>query len=476
MPRGAAGCTDPVPIHRRVPIVLPLHEWYRLTFNRGREVMQNKLAGVGSLRAVQARLWQWALLFLFASPLASTFVYASDDDETFIASWTAANKIASPFDAPPPTFSDVTLRQIVRVSVGGSRVRVWLTNEFGNAALHIGAATIAPRNTGAAINAAKLRQLKFNGAASIVIPAGARVLSDPVQLETGKFSELAISIHLPAAATSPTSPVSYHVRALQTSFVAVGNQVNAVDLPAATTTTAWYYLSGVDVQRSNRLPVIAAFGDSITDGDQMAAPNEPVDQNARYTDFLARELNTNNGGNGPTRAAVINLGISGNQVTQTFIGENAVGRFDTDVLTRTGVTHLVVLEGINDIGLPGLLTVIGIPTPSISSASIIAGLQQIAAQARAHDIVVIGGTLTPSGGSALPGYSGPDVEAKRQAVNQWIRTSRAFDAVVDFDRVLRDPSDATRIQAALTADGLHPNSEGYRLMAAELARLLRRRL
>lgn len=272
-----------------------------------------------------------------------------------------------------------------------------MTNEFGNAALRIGAATIAPRNTGAAINTAKLRQLKFNGAASIVIPAGARVLSDPVLLETNKFSELAISLYLPAAAASPTSSVSYHVRALQTSFVAVGNQVSTGDLPGATTTTAWYYLSGVDVQRNNRLPVIAAIGD------QMAAPNEPVDQNARYTDFLARELNTNNGGNGPTRATVINLGISGNQVTQTFIGENAVGRFDTDVLTRTGVTHLVVLEGINDIGLPGLLTAIGIPTPSISSAAIIASLQQIAAQACAHGIIVTGGTLTPSGGSALPG-------------------------------------------------------------------------
>jgi len=438
--------------------------------------MKNTQSNVNSKPVAGTTISLWAALILLVGSAGSMSVQATHDDEGFIASWTAANKVASPFDAPPPNFSDVTLRQIVRVSVGGTRVRVWLTNEFGNDALRVGAATVAPRNTGAVINTAKLRPLKFNGATSVVIPAGARVLSDPVQLETGKFSELAISIHLPAAATSPTSPVSYHVRALQTSFVAPGNQVSAADLPGATTSTAWYYLSGVDVQRNNRLPVIAAFGDSITDGDQMAAPNEPVDQNARYTDFLAQELNTNQGGNGPSRAAVINLGISGNQVTQTFIGENAVGRFDTEVLTRTGVTHLVVLEGINDIGLPGLLTVIGIPTPSISSASIIAGLQQIAAQAQAQGIVVIGGTLTPSGGSALPGYSGPDVEAKRQAVNHWIRTSRAFDVVVDFDRLLRDPSDATRMQAALTADGLHPNSEGYRRMAEELARLLRRRL
>ncbi len=252
--------------------------------------------------------------------------------------------------------------------------------------------------------------------------------------------------------------------------------MNASTLAAATPITAWYFLSGVDVQRNGRLPVVAAFGDSITDGDQRAVPNEPVDQNARYTDFLARQLNTVHGNGGRTRAAVINIGISGNQVTRSFIGENAVGRFDTEVLTRTGVTHLLVLEGINGIGLSGLLTAIGIPTPAISAESIIAGLQQIAAQARARAIVVIGGTLTPSGGSALPGYSGADVETRRQAVNQWIRTSRVFDAVIDFDRLLRDPVDATRMQAILTADGLHPNSEGYRLMGEELARLFNRGL
>jgi len=438
--------------------------------------MRNNKPGFISAHLTRSTTWISAALVLWVGIGITNHVYASHDDAGFVASWAAANKVASPFDAPPPAFGDVTLRQIIRVSVGGNRVRVWLTNEFGSAALKIGAATVAPRNTGAVINTSRLRQLKFNGATSVVIPAGARVLSDPVALETGKFSELAISLYLLADAVSPASPVSYHVRALQTSFVAAGNQVNAADLPAATTTTAWFYLSGVDVQRNNRLPVIAAYGDSITDGDQMAAPNEPVDQNARYTDFLAAELNTNHGANGPTRAAVINLGISGNQVTQSFIGENAVGRFDTDVLTRAGVTHLVVLEGINDIGLPGLLTAIGIPTPAISAASIIAGLQQIAVQARAHDIIVIGGTLTPSGGSPLPGYSGPEVEARRTAVNQWIRTSGTFDAVADFDRVLRDPSDRALMQAAITADGLHPNTEGYRLMAEEVARVLRRGL
>lgn len=433
--------------------------------SRGRQSARRSI----TLKSTLPRL---AVALLWLGSLVAAQAMAA---ETWVASWTAANKVASPFDAPTSIFSDVTLRQIVRVSAGGTRVRVWLTNEAGTAPLAIGAASIAPHRGGSAINQARRRPLTFNGATAVEIPAGARVLSDPVNLAVGKTAELAISLHLSTADTTSGSPVSYHVRALQTSFIAPGNQVNATSLVSASTTTAWFYLSGVDVQRDAALPVIAAFGDSITDGDQQAAPNEPVDLNARYTDFLARQLNSANGEDGPTRAAVINLGISGNQVTRSFIGENAQGRVDTDILNRSGVTHLVVLEGINDIGLPGLLTVIGIPTQPVSAKAIIDGLNQIARQARSQGIVVIGGTLTPSGGSPLPGYSGPTAEAKRQAVNKWIRTSGAFDAVIDFDRLLRDPNDPTRMQAALTADGLHPNSEGYRLMAEDLAQLLNRR-
>ncbi len=172
----------------------------------------------------------------------------------------------------------------------------------------------------------------------------------------------------------------------------------------------------------------------------------------------------------------MNLGISGNQVTSTFLGDNLQARLSRDALAQPGITHLIVLGGINDIGLPGLLSVIGLPTPAVSTADIISGLEQIAARARARGLTVLGGTLSPSGGSPLPGYSGAEVEAKRQAVNAWIRRSGAFDAVVDFDAVLRDPANPAAMRADLTADGLHPNTDGYRRMADAAYAVLRRTL
>ena len=208
------------------------------------------------------------------------------------------------------------------------------------------------------------------------------------------------------------------------------------------------------------MPVIAALGDSITDGDQMAAPNEPVDLNERYTNFLSEAIV-----NRKRAAGVINLGISGNQVTNTFLGENPQARLGRDVLTQTGVTHVIFVEGINDIGLPILLTVIGLPTPEVSAAQIIAGHQQVVARVKAAGLVAVGGTLSPAGSSTLPGYSGEVAKGKRQAVNEWIRSSGAYDIVVDFDEALRDTTDPTVMRADLTADGLHPNTEGYRIMA-----------
>lgn len=414
-----------------------------------------------------------ALAVVVLSLVALDAVADGGQPNQWVTTWTTANKVRSPFDGPTPTLNNVTLRQIVHVSAGGSAVRVSLSNEVGTAPLHIGAATVALRAAGSAIRTDRLRKLTFGAQSTVTIAPGARVVSDPVAMPVRNLDDVVISLYLPQDMSASTSPVTYHVRALQTSYMAPGDQTSDSDLLNATPVTAWFFLSGVDVTRHQPTAVVAAIGDSITDGDQRAAPNEPVDLNNRYTDFLAQRLLAN--GDSDFRAAVINLGISGNQVTATFIGKNLQARFNEDALSRTGVTHLVVVEGINDIALPGLLTVIGIPTPAIDAASIIAGLQQIAARSRAAGIKVIGGTLSPSGGSALPGYSGPAVEAKRQAVNAWIRGTRAFDAVVDFDALLRDPAQPERMRAELTADGLHPNSDGYRLMAAAVARVLNRR-
>jgi lysophospholipase L1-like esterase len=188
---------------------------------------------------------------------------------------------------------------------------------------------------------------------------------------------------------------------------------------------------------------------------------EPIDQNARYTNFLAERL--------ARRGAVINLGISGNQVTSTFIGDNLQARLDRDVLAQAAVTHIVIQGGINDIGLPPLLGGV-----SASAADIISGLQQIAARARAQGLIVIGATLSPSGSYFLPTYTSTEAQAIRRAVNDWIRTSDSYDLVADFDAALRDPDDTDVLNPIYSADGLHPNSEGYRLMARVVARLLKR--
>ncbi len=190
---------------------------------------------------------------------------------------------------------------------------------------------------------------------------------------------------------------------------------------------------------------------------------EPVDLNDRYPNLLSEAIIA-----GGKAAGVINLGISGNQVTANFLGENPAARLSRDVLTQTGVTHVIIVEGINDIGLPVLLNILGIPTPLVSADQIIEGHKQVIARAKASGIVTIGGTLSPSGSSSLPGYSGDEAESKRQAVNAWIRDSGAYDVVVDFDAALADASDPTIMNPALTADGLHPNSAGYQVMADEV--------
>ncbi|MGI9325171.1 MAG: GDSL-type esterase/lipase family protein [Pseudomonadales bacterium] len=389
--------------------------------------------------------------------------YKPGHQPSWVASWATASKTITPFDAPLPTLNDVTLRQIVRVSLGGRGVRVWLTNEFGVAPLEVQAATVALQEHRDAIDPKTKRTLRFGGKTSVTIAPGAKVLSDPVRLRVPDLADVAISLYLPQDLTTTADTTSYHVRALQTSYIAQGDQTAEYDLSGEATTVSWFFLAGLDVVTHGRPIVVAGYGDSITDGDQLAAM-EPVDENARYTNFLAKKLLRQG------RAAVINLGISGNQVTNTFLGENMQARLDRDIFAQTGVTHLVVLGGINDMGLPVLL---GAPAGT-PAATIIAGHQQIAARARAQGLIVLGGTITPSGSVPLPGYNSAETQAIRAEVNHWIRTTRAYDHVVDFDKVLRDPKDPGVMRADLTADGLHPNTQGYRAMAKAVAKVLRR--
>jgi lysophospholipase L1-like esterase len=339
-------------------------------------------------------------------------------------------------------FNNQTLRQIVHMTIGGDQVRVRLST-FGASALVIGAGHIALRSTGAAIVPGSDRTLTFSGQPSIIIPPGALVLSDPVNLEVPALGDLAVSIFVPAS----TGPATWHFVGLQTSYVSPPGDFTASEImPFDSTRQAWYWLAGVEVMASKQTGAIVTFGDSITDG-TMSTP----DTNNRWPDQLAQRLMAQPGNH---RSGVLNEGIAGNRILHDVIGPNALGRFDRDVLNQTGVTHVIVLLGGNDIGFEAFR-----PAEAVTPGQIIEGHRQFLARAHARGLKIYGGTLTPFE------LLSPAQEAKRQEVNRWIRTSDEYDAVIDFDAVLRDPNFPTRLNPDFdSGDHLHPNDLGYEAM------------
>jgi len=379
----------------------------------------------------------------------------------WVATWTASPMAAdSALDEANSGFNGQTLRQIARISIGGNRLRVRLSNAYGSHPLLVGAVHLALHGVGASIVAASDRTLLFNGKGSVTIPAGALVLSDPVNLTVAPLTELAVSLYFPVA----TGPVTWHQLGMQTTFLSPpGDETAAVSLPIASTSKSLYLLSGVEVMAGPEIGAVVALGDSITDGYAST-----VDADHRWPNFLARRLND---AAAPWRMAVLDQGISGNRLLHETEGPNALGRFDRDVLAQPGVTHVIVLEGINDIGMPGYL---GRPDEEVTSEEIIGAYRQLILRAHEKGLKVYGATLTPFEDSGEPYYS-PAGEAKREAVNAWIRSQSEFDAVIDFDRVIRDPTHPTRLLAAYdSGDHLHPSDAGYQAMAASIdLRLLR---
>jgi len=357
----------------------------------------------------------------------------------------------APGAQPPLSLNNQTLREIVHVSIGGSRVRVVLSNEFGTAPLIIGAASIALRDKDARIAANSNRALVFSGRPSVTIPAGASMISDPVDENVPPMGDLAIDLYLPAEMTPLTSPLTVHAGASQTNYVSsTGNFAGTADLPVQTTTPSWYLLERVEVVAPAETGAIVTFGDSITDGAR-STPNT----NKRWPDHLAKRLLA---GSGNAKLAVLNTGIGGNRLLSDSIdnfGINALARFDRDVLAQPGATYVVVLEGINDIGNARA-------TPLPSARDLIAAEQQIIERAHAHGLIIFGATLTPFEGAA---YFTPEGEAKRQVVNDWIRTSKAYDGVIDFDAATRDPASPGKFLPLYdSGDHLHPNDAGYEAM------------
>ncbi|HEY2676338.1 MAG TPA: SGNH/GDSL hydrolase family protein [Steroidobacteraceae bacterium] len=366
---------------------------------------------------------------------------------------------ASP-ETPPAneaSYSGQTLRLIVHTSLNGDRIRVRLSNRFGTAPLVVGAAEVGLRQSGAAVVAGSNRAVTFSGMRSITIPAGALAVSDPVDLPLPPSADLAVSVFIAHSVGAAT----IHALALQTSYVSGAGDFAQSDGAAAfdQTIQSWPFLSAVEVHAEGARAVVT-FGDSITDG-YKSTP----DANHRWPDRFASRLIASG-----RKFAVVNEGISGNRMyfdgtsERPIFGPNGLSRFDRDVLAAPGVTHVVVLLGINDIGQPGAL---GLQEQQVSADQLIAGYRQLIARAHALGLKIIGATLTPFDTFNLaPGYFSAAGEAKRQAVNTWIRTGKEFDGIIDFDAAVRDPNHPSQFLPAYdSGDHLHPNDAGYKAMA-----------
>ena len=390
-----------------------------------------------------------ALAVLSFAAIRGTGLGASkDSDQLWVATWGASpmSVVPLPANATNPSFTNQTLRMIVHTSVGGSLVRVRLSNGFGNDSLTIGGAHIALRSKDAAILEGTDRPLTFGGAASVTVPPGALVVSDGVQLEVPDLSDLSVTIYLPGTPGSPT----WHFAAHDTNYVSpAGDFTASEDMPVDHTVTSWFYLTGVEVAASKQTFAVVALGDSITDG-----TNSTLDANHRWPNFLAERLLASH-----RRLGVVDEGIGGNRILHDLTGPNALARLDRDALSQSGAGYLTVLLGINDIGY----SVRNQPTQPVSADQIITGHRQIVARAHERGLKIFGCTLTPFEGAA---YFTPEGEAKRSAVNAFIRTAGVYDGVIDFDAAVRDAEHPARFRSSYdSGDHLHPNDAGYQAMA-----------
>ncbi|HEY3646496.1 MAG TPA: SGNH/GDSL hydrolase family protein [Streptosporangiaceae bacterium] len=369
----------------------------------------------------------------------------------WVTSWTASPQNPVPGTLGSTGFHDQTVRDIIVPSVGGNMVRLELTNAFGRSPLQVGRVTVAVADLGAGVVPGTIHPVSFGGRVSVRIPAGEQVLSDPVGMQVPAMQELAVSIYLPGR----TGVATRHTDALQVNWLSTaGDHVGEAGVGAFTIPTlSWYYLSGLDVRSSRAAGTVVAFGDSITDG-----VNSSVGGNDRWPDRLARRLAAVSG---PT-LAVADGGIGGNRLLTAArcCGASAQARFARDALDQPGVRDVIVLEGINDIG-----SSVG-PLHSdtgLTPARVVAGYRDLIAQAHARGVRIFGATLLPYRGAGYYSLAG---EAIREAVNAWIRTSGAFDGVIDFDAAMRDPADPLLLNPAYdSGDHLHPNDAGYQAMA-----------
>jgi lysophospholipase L1-like esterase len=354
-----------------------------------------------------------------------------------------------------PDVNFQTLRQVVRLSAGGKRVRAKFSNATSPYPLVIGAAHLAkPGAAPGAIDPASDHPLSFGGQPGVTIAPGAEVVSDPVDIDLAPLSSLAISTFVPRW----TGPAVIHLDGVATTYISNDADSTAAEtLPSPHTSTSRFFIDEVDVEAAGQAATVVTLGDSITDGYRSA-----VDGNHRWPDRLAERLAARDNA---APVGVVNAGLSGNRILhdhpEDLFGPSALARLDRDVLATPGLRWVVLMEGINDIGHS---TSADLPDQDVSADQIIAGMKQIIARVHEHGAKIYGATLTPYEGTTFHGYYQPEGEVKREAVNAWIRKGD-FDAVIDFDAAVRDPDHPTRMRADFdVGDHLHPNDAGYRAM------------
>lgn len=377
-------------------------------------------------------------------------------DSQYVGTWTASPQAPYSQGISDEGFTNQTIRQMTRTSVGGQGIRVRLANTFGDEPVTFDRVSVGRRREAgsAEIEVGTLREVTFGGDTSVTLTPGGRVVSDPVDLSVASEQDLVTNLYTAGA----TGPTTWHALPTKTAYVSEsGDYTDTTSGEAFTSkTTHWFYLEGVEVVAPRVRGCIACLGNSITDGF-----NSTIDANAAYPDVLAERVNDRRS----LQKAVVNAGISGNRVLNdsACCGVNALARFDRDVLTQPGITDVILLEGINDIGFEKLSGPATAPHTSVSAEEIIDGYQQLIRRAHTAGVRIIAGTLTPFKGAL---YYYPAGERKRQRVNEFIRTSDAFDGVVDFDKAIRDPDNPKRILPKYdSGDRLHPNDAGYQAMA-----------
>ena len=385
--------------------------------------------------------------FLFIGCSGTGREDVAGSDEAWVGTWRTAPQLVEPYNNPPePGLSHNTVRQIAQVSLGGDSLRVIFSNEFSESPVTMREVSIAHSAGGGVIDTTTDKKLSFDGNPEVTIEPGTTVTSDPFHFEMEPLSQLAITIFF-----GDTSPdVTGHPGSRTTSYILPGNELSVVDFSEAVRTDHWYIINGIDVIASQSAAAVVTLGNSITDG-----RGSGTNKQNRWPDELARRLQEKS----ETRlVAVLNQGIGGNCVLRQCLGPSALSRFDRDVIGATGVRWLIVFEGINDIGQAQ-----GSDGSEQVANDLIAAYEQMIDSAHAEGILVYGATLLPFGGSF---YDSPEHEAARTKVNEWIRNSGRFDAVIDLDEALRNPENPKQLlPEADTGDHLHPNETGHRMIA-----------